>query len=135
MAEDSTAVHLPDALEAQFDRLEQVTRLGANWDSYGAEPIAPQAVAAAHRLITTVAEQFGAVAGDRVAPFTVAPRVDGGAQVEWRGPRREIEVEIGPAEDLGYLLIRKEAAKREFQEDDNVAWSEILGLITQILDQ
>ena len=92
-------------------------------------------MAAARRLITTVAEQFGATAAEGVAPFTVAPLVDGGVQIEWRGPRREIEVEIGPAEDLGYLLIRKEAAKREFQEDDNVAWSEILGLITQILDQ
>src|SRR5437016_1124645 len=63
MAEDSTALHLPEALQAQFDRLQQVARLGANWDSYGAEPIAPRAVDAARRLISTVAEQFSTLAG------------------------------------------------------------------------
>jgi hypothetical protein len=121
-------------MKPALERLEKIAQLDRDWDSYGAAPIAPRAVAAGRKLIMDVADQLGADFGGKSLPFTVAPLVDGGVQVEWRGPTREIEVEIGPDEEFGYLLIVRTEAGRDFQEGDKTTRSEILDLIAQVLN-
>jgi hypothetical protein len=83
--------------------LDELERLGPNWDSYGAAPVSRVAVAQARQLVQTVFEQFGA-SGEGARPDGVSPLVDGGVQVEWSGPHGRIEVEIGPDGTLGCVL-------------------------------
>lgn len=120
-------------LQPVLNRLEGFASLPADWDSYGAEPISPHAIYLARRFMHAVAEQFSDLARERVRPYAVAPLVDGGVQIEWRGPGGDIEVEIGPDGALGYLLIRDDGSTRMFEERDNVSWSEMLDLVAKVL--
>ena len=103
------------ALQRAFERLEELTRLGPNWDSYGAEPISPQAIALARQFLTAVAERFAAWAGDRVHPYVIVPLANGGVQLEWRGPGGDLEVEIGPDGHFAYRLITGQGVARTFE--------------------
>ena len=78
------------------DRLEEMAALPQGWDSYGANPTSPTAVATARDLVLLVGGQFSMLAGDRVRPFAVAP-FDGGVQVEWRGAHAEVEIDVDAA--------------------------------------
>ena len=119
------------ALQRAFERLGELTRLGPNWDSYGAEPISPQAIALARQFLTAVAERFAAWAGDRVHPYVIVPLANGGVQLEWRGPGGDLEVEIGPAGDFAYLLITGQGAARTFEERDAVPEAELFGVVAR----
>ncbi|MGH2352825.1 MAG: hypothetical protein ACRDJN_14550 [Chloroflexota bacterium] len=121
------------ALEPTWRRLGHIERLGPDWDSYGAKPPAPAAVDAARRVIETVHSTFGPIAADQACPYTVAPMVDGGIQVEWRGPGGAIEVEVGPDATIGYLLERQVGTTEETGEGDDLAEPQILRLVGSVV--
>ncbi|MGI8550273.1 MAG: hypothetical protein ACR2PL_05650 [Dehalococcoidia bacterium] len=124
----------PSALLApSLRRLEQLARLKPDWDSYGALPPFGSAVAQARRLLETVAGQFGAEISEGAAPFAIAPLAVGGIQLQWRGPSGEIEVEVSPDGEFGYLLIEAEGTNRSFQEGDHVGSFDLLALVTKVL--
>lgn len=84
---------LPDSAPSWFpaavDDFRRLLQLPENWDTYGAAPIAAEAVAAAAALLLRTAS------GDTPKP-SVVPTVDGGVQLEWHRHGIDLEVEIRP---------------------------------------
>ena len=117
------------ALQPAFERLEELAGLGPGWDSYGAAPISARAIASVRRLLAAIASEVDDPAGDRVRPYVVVPIANGGVQIEWRGPGGSLEVDVGPAGDLGYLLITGEEPARTFEERDGVAEDELVQVV------
>jgi len=114
-------------------RLAQLAALPTDWDSYGAAPPSLLAVSTARELLLAVDEQFGHAVGERVQPYAVAPIAGGGIQLEWRGPRAEIEVEIDSAGQLGYLVVAKQGGERTFEERDNLVRAEVVTAVARVL--
>lgn len=56
-------------------RLAEIAALPADWDSYGARPISPVAIAETRRLLA-------AMCGDGL-PTAIVPLCKGGVQLEW----------------------------------------------------
>src|SRR5260370_27103929 len=100
-----------------FKRLDEISALERNWDSYGSEPPTVDAIAKARTLITSVYRTLRATAGQNAIPFAVVPVSGGGVQIEWRSRDGAIEVEIG-AESYGYLLVQGSGPNRSFREED-----------------
>ena len=114
-------------------RIEELSRLEANWDSYGAPPLSRKAVATAQGLLRKVMANLGSTVGEGARPFAIAPMRDGGIQVEWRTARRKIELEIGPEGRFGCLLIEKQGGERRFKEEDDVPQKRVLALVREVL--
>ena len=70
-----------------------------------------------------------------VRHLTDQPRelADGGVQVEWRGPRADLELEIRAMEDLAYLFVDRHGDERRFEEADDVSWSGAVDLVARAL--
>ncbi len=119
-----------EAYQEAAQRLDAFALLPAGWDTYDAKPIAA-AIHEARRLLAAVAQQF-ADQTERAKPFFVAPLPYGGVQIEWRRPKTEIEVEIGPDGQFGYLLTTGEAENRTFEEKDDVSADAILECVTRL---
>ncbi len=120
-------------VQPALQRLARLAELPADWDSYGAAPPSPRAVSMAREILSAVDEQFGHIVGEHVQPYAIAPIADGGVQIEWRGPRAEIEVEIDSMGQPGYLLIDKGAADRTFQERDTPTRAVLIDAIADVL--
>lgn len=116
-----------------LDHLARLAELGPDWDSYGGVPPTAEAVATARRLVLAVANELVDVAGVEVRPHTVAPLADGCVQLTWRGRSDELEVEVGPRDDIGYLLVKRQGSEETFQEAEGVSSSEILELIGRVV--
>lgn len=70
-------------------KLEELSKLGNNWDSYGSEPITKAALDKAQLLL-------GALSGiQAIEPF-VCPCSNGGLQLEWHRNGYDLEIEISP---------------------------------------
>jgi hypothetical protein len=120
-------------VQPSLDRLAQLAKLGQNWDSYGGVPPSAQAIDSAHRVIVAAAERFAGEVGDRARPYAVAPLADGCVQVTWRGSVDELEVEIGPRDSVGYLLIKGRGNEETFEEGEGISTSETLDLVGRVL--
>ena len=133
-AEELTAAHeRPSFLEPAQQRLAELARLEADWDSYGAEPVSDTAIWKVRLLLKSVEETLGGAAHEEMRPYAIAPVADGGVQVEWRRAGETLEVEAAPVGHLGYLYVRGEGDNRTFVERDNVPLSEVLDLLNQLL--
>lgn len=90
---------MSDALK----RLDEIAKLPANWDGYGADAPWPDAIAVARRLIEALQH-----------PPAVVPCSDGGVQLEWHRSGFEIEVAVQShgqiTDDDIYLLDVSDAA-------------------------
>src|SRR5262245_7709026 len=95
----------PALLHASLQRLDELSKLERDWDSYGALPLTPTALALAEVTMRKAVDIFGVAFGERVAPYTLMPITDGGVSIEWRGPHATLELDIGPSGALSYLLI------------------------------
>jgi len=116
-------------------RLDQLTELEANWDSYGAEPIANTAIITAHKLIAEAILHFADKHGPRAVPYDIGPLPAGGVQVVWKGPHAELEVDISAEGRYGYLLIINPGNNPTYEEDNDVSLDTIIALISQTLHQ
>jgi len=116
-------------LQSARESLGELSRLQPGWDSYGAEPPSERAIFVAAGLLAAVEESLAAILTEKIQPYVIAPLNHGGVQIEWRAPKRVLEVEIGPQGHLGYLLAVGEGENRQFDEADGVARSDILRLI------
>lgn len=109
-------------------------RLPPNWDTYDADPISRVAISTATGLLGRVQQLFSSdEVGDRLRPRAAVPLANGGVQLEWCGSKAEIEVEIGPRGELGYLLIEGNGQKRRFSEAADVGFSEVERAIARVL--
>jgi hypothetical protein len=118
----------PEILEA-LRRLEEISSLQKDWDSYGAEAPAKAAIFAGRRFIASLDRL------QKAAPFFVAPIPDGGIQMEWQGQDVALEVEINPAGDsFNYLkIVGRGTADRKSEEKHNVSAYQILERIDSVI--
>lgn len=136
---DAASEHLlPSFLYQAVVRIEGFGELRKNWDSYDADPISSEARKAAIQVIQNVHECLSeSIREDSkpedIKPYAAVPLSDGGVQLEWRGARSEIEVEIGPDGELAYLLVQGHGSSREFFEAERVSMREVMVQIGQVL--
>lgn len=76
-------------------RLEELSKLQPNWNSYGARPIAPAALGAVFGLLYQLARSS-------TPRPTIVPTSDGSVQVEWH--TRGIDLEIRVASPSRFLV-------------------------------
>ena len=85
------------------NRLDEFKSLEDNWDSYGADPISPKAIATAKSLLRAC-----------TPPDFIAPRADGGVQLEWECPDinrgAEVEISAGGKAELEVFNLQTFAA-------------------------
>ncbi len=81
----------PDPIVNVIRQASELLHLPPGWNSYGAKPIANEAVEAA---IAFLVEAIPAIP-NVVAP-AVVPTVRGGLQLEWRRQGVDLEIEFGP---------------------------------------
>ncbi len=122
------------SLRPSAERLAKLARLEPNWDSYGAAPVTTVALATAYNLVVTFEEEFVGAVGAHSLPWAIAPLADGGLQVEWRGPGGAIELEIGPAGDMSYLLEEGDESNLRHQEADDVSVSDVGTAVAHVLN-
>lgn len=115
------------------DQLDDIAKLGPDWDSYGGDPPSPLAIATASKLLQTVHEIFGRLSHEQSQPQIVAPRADGGIQIEWGTRPVEIAVHADPSGTLGYLYIDQQDGVRTYEEAPSAAWDKILQLIAKVV--
>ena len=110
-----------------INRLMEFAKLQEDWDSYGAKPISSVALVKVFEVVENI----------NTLPQFVAPIGNGGLQLEWSIQRVgidviEVEVEIQPDGDLGYLL--QEKATQEFYEKPQVSLNELVQLFQFLRD-
>lgn len=79
-----------DWLRPTVSRVESLTGLARDWDSYGAHPVTAEAAIAVVRFLLDNAYQ-------QLAPPAIVPLPDGGVQLEWH--RGGLDVEIAFSEE------------------------------------
>jgi hypothetical protein len=122
-----------DSVVPAHERLIELSRLPANWDSYDADPPTPAAIATAAALIAAVDEDRLRLTGQHTQPWMIAPVPDGGVQVEWMASPRKIEVFIDPAGGMHYLIIDRSHAVPEYTEVHDVDFAHVRSSIDSIL--
>lgn len=120
-------------LQPTFADLDEFAGYGPNWDGDDADPITAQSVQIAKELLTNVAEELGDKVASQVVPFGVRPLSDGGIQVEYRGRNASLIVNIGPSGQLDYLLITGHKPNRDFDEQHDVSWHQVIDLVRKAL--
>jgi hypothetical protein len=83
-------------LTTAVTRIEHLTALAANWDSYGAQPVTAEAAVAAVRFLLNAAYP-------EIAAPAVVPLPDGGVQLEWHRGGLDIEIAFSEAEPGIYV--------------------------------
>jgi hypothetical protein len=116
-----------------LDQLDDIAKLGPDWDSYGGDPIAPRAIALATDLLRFVDEKLSRIAFEQSWPQIVAPRADGGVQIEWGTPPVEIAVHADPSGNLGYLYKDQQGEVTRYEEKQSASWDQILQLIATVV--
>lgn len=123
----------PAVLRSSLQRLDELSKLEHDWDSYGALPMTETALASADAMMRKAVDVHGPAFGERVAPYTVTPIPDGGVSIEWRGPRATLELDIGPSGALSYLLVDQTEAERWFEEASDISKRQALDLVRGVL--
>jgi hypothetical protein len=116
-----------------LDQLDDIAKLGPNWDSYGGDPPSRRAIIIASTLLQTVHDLFGNIAPEQSQPQIIAPRADGGVQIEWSAQSVEIAVHVDPSGTLGYLYIHQQDKVPTYEEEPNSSWDKILQLIAWVV--
>jgi len=120
-------------LDSSHHRLDELAALPDDWDSYGAPPLSSRALQVAHSLLLALAKQPVPIDRVELNPFHIAPLPSGGVQLEWTGPRTDIEVEIDPEGKLAYLLIDRSSEPRTFTEAEGVPPATLVDLVMRVL--
>ncbi len=120
-------------MEPVLARLAELQALETDWDTYGALPLTSTALSRADVMMRTVLNLYGGTFGDRVAPYSVMPIVDGGVAIEWRGPNADLNLDIGPSGALSYLLIVRGEEGRTFEEEYDVSDQHALDLVRRVI--
>ena len=123
----------PTSIAATLQKIAGFADLEPDWDSYGGERSSPVVRAEAMRWVEIVADLFGTRAGDAAQPYAVAPLADGGVQVEWRGPKGSVELEIAPAGEFGYVFVPDNPSGSPVEEVETASWSVVLRTLRRAL--
>lgn len=82
-------------------KLEALSSLEENWNSYGSRPIQPEARELTAKLLSDL------VKTDMPEP-QIFPVSGGGIQLEWENSRCELEIEVLPDKSIEYLIVDEE---------------------------
>lgn len=115
------------------DQLDDISKLEPDWDSYGGDPPSPLAIATATRLLQDVCEIFDRLAHGQSQPQIVAPRADGGIQIEWGTRPVKIAVHADPSGVLDYLYVDRQGDTPKYEEVPNASWDKILQMIARVV--
>jgi len=114
-------------------KLDELRNLPEDWDSYGADPISPNAIAKAKSILTSVMIAFGGIIGNVVQLTDVIPIADGGVQLEWVGPHAELEIEISPNGNIGLLYISVSEGRRNYEESKDNSLNDVYNVIAKLI--
>jgi len=114
-------------------KLDELKNLPEDWDSYGADPISPNAIAKAKSIIISVVKSFSNAIGDVVQLTDVIPIADGGVQLEWVGPHAELEIEISPNGTIGFLYISGSGDRRKYEESEDNSLNDVYAKIARLI--
>jgi len=114
-------------------KLDALKNLSEDWDSYGADPISPNAIEKAKSIITSVMSAFGGIIGNVVRLTDVIPIADGGVQLEWVGPHAELEIEISPNGNIGLLYISGSGDRRNYVESEENSLHDVYLMIAKLI--
>ncbi|MGH7974771.1 MAG: hypothetical protein ACREBR_04550 [bacterium] len=81
-------------------KLQELSQLKENWDSYGGKPISDLAIAQAELFLQT----FEVIQANRPQ---IVPTSIGGLQLEWHQGGFDLEVEILPSGEVGEVFSSK----------------------------
>ena len=124
-AANGAVPNVPSLPDATRERLAELGRLEADWDSYGALRVAPRALAAAGTIISLAIAQTGG----RGAPRDIMPIADGGIALEWRSPGLELALNACPEGGWTALLVERGEGGRRATERYDLSDAEALALI------
>lgn len=122
---------VPNYLVRPYRRLTEFEAFEEDWDSYGAPPISNRAIDAARQLLLRLPRRLGEI--EDASPYAVAPLASGGIQLEWRGNRRALEIEIDAVGRLSSLLAEDHETGRTYNERDPLSAHQAVDLISQII--
>ncbi len=114
-------------------KLDELKNLPEDWDSYGADPISPNAIVKAKSIVTSVMIAFGDIIGNVVQLTDVIPIADGGVQLEWVGPHAELEIEISPKGNIGLLYISVSEGRRNYEESKDNSLNDVYTMIAKLI--
>lgn len=110
----------PTWLYPALDRLQHLSRLGRNWDSYGGRALTDEAVFTALSVI-------GRLLSDESVPPAIVPTSDGGVQLEWHRDGDELEIRVTPNGEISAFRFNEAAG--EGAEVDHVSLSNLTPLM------
>lgn len=116
-------------LTAAYADLFRLAELPPNWDGDGSRAPTSEALVAAQQLLNWTACQASLTQPTACLPFAIAPLSGSGVLLDWRCQAADLEVDIGPAGQLGYLFIDRTGPERRFEEDDDVSLDRIHALL------
>jgi len=90
------------AFRATSERLEEIAKLAANWDSYDAVVVHPATIAFVSSFVRDIAAVLSDYDVELPVPF-VTPTTYGGIQLEWAVSGRELELEIPTPKRFQFL--------------------------------
>lgn len=122
-----------EVLQAALAQLDDLQSLLPNWDSYGGEPPTGRALAMARFIVRDVQRNLGRYCGGDTEPEYIAPRADGGLQIEWGDSPTKVSVSVDADGRLGYLYVDRTSGERRSEERHDVAWPDLMQLIAQVL--
>lgn len=128
---NSKSVDLPQTTALR--KLDELKNLAEDWDSYGAEPISPEAIAKAKSIIISTMIAFDGIIDNVVRLTDVIPIADGGVQLEWTGPHAELEVEISPDGTIGLLYIWGSEDRRNYEESEDNSLQDVYAMIGKLI--
>ena len=122
-----------------IERLGEFLTFEKDWNSYGADPITPEAVTSALRVIALVTQEYGGKHKDRCFPYFVCPTPRGGVQLEWASAAYYLEVEIQEDGTLGGALWEN-YAKPQDDPEKYIEWqtmthTQLIPLVGDLLNQ
>jgi hypothetical protein len=101
--EDSVVVEVPrstlERMRAALARIDELTNLQPNWDSYGGPEVQPSAALHAVRLLAAIFQ-------NDVPPPAIVPTSQGGLQLEWHRGQASLEMEILPDRKVEVFFMK-----------------------------
>lgn len=89
-------------------KLEELSKLPENWNTYGSRPIQAEAIETTAKLISDLIKL-------RMPEPNIFPVSGGGIQLEWENSNCELEIEIMPDKSIEYLIVDTEGEIHEGQ--------------------
>jgi len=122
-----------DFVDSARRRLADLTRLGQNWDSYGAVPPTSTAIDGALQFIDRAGKLFWRILGERARPTSISPLPSGGIELEWRLPAEFLAIDIGPEGRWGYLRRSGSGRTARAEEREGLTDDQLLPVLANFL--